>query len=794
MYVDVLRKEYLPAVAKLEKKSYPAELVLGLQNFEEDYENYGLRSFSRCIFENGELVCYIVAYRVGVMSEECPVYISDINCPNPRYLKRLLLNFFYAAKRSRGSIFRAEMRENSYRLLLNREKRHGNVIQILEQKESPGYYPNGETAHCVTFRADVDEYLKDDWKSAFQLKLDDTYLSENINIFRTAFQYLKEPVSAGIDFYEKKNMEFVIGSVKELIIGYYQMFGEKIPAILEYYLYERNSTRNEYAFSKTISTLKSYGYKENKDNHNYYMRDLYRGILIVNKKTEIYNTKYCKELSGFRWLRRKNMRYLNSGKKSRWFICFNRYGVRQDLLKVPYLSQKQYLYYLRKLLFVMQMEQQVQRDDEQCCFQNITKDIYSMLGGREAEECIGNIVGRCVKPIENYYHDWSLITESVKEAKEVLTKGAIKTIFMKSYNHALQISRSIEALRQIVLFDSFTRRMFDIKEIRKDFSRLIRQNQSCDEFIKGLSQTMTAKYSKKLSIPISEKKILSDFIERMRKYCPTVTIYLVCQIFGTECLAKFLKGTYPCVFKPREIPQSFYPLTEFVGKLLKSRTRQAKHIYRELRKQELLSDVLNGCISSVQYQEIRQILRHYNVHISNTTIDKLHEFRTVVEMKGSPEFLVAGDASVCCMSFGSAKAVDYATEEGFGIINVYYRDRIIANSLIWINEPYQCLVLDNIEVHPNYIKYEEELKTCFQNAATQLMKEHLLKYAVQGMNYNDIELYDKEIPFICFEKMEPFKVETRRFYSDAGRAVVIAGHFPTKDRHLLYGEQLENAA
>ena len=152
MYVDVLRKEYLPAVAKLEKKSYPAELVLGLQNFEEDYENYGLRSFSRCIFENGELVCYIVAYRVGVMSEECPVYISDINCPNPRYLKRLLLNFFYAAKRSRGSIFRAEMRENSYRLLLNREKRHGNVIQILEQKESPGYYPNGETAHCVTFK------------------------------------------------------------------------------------------------------------------------------------------------------------------------------------------------------------------------------------------------------------------------------------------------------------------------------------------------------------------------------------------------------------------------------------------------------------------------------------------------------------------------------------------------------------------------------------------------------------------------------------------------------------------
>ena len=134
MYVDTLRREYLPSIAELEKKSYPEELVLGLQSFEAEYEKYNLRSFSRCIFDNGELVCYIVAYVVEDLLTGSSVYISDINCPNPRYLKRLLLNFFYVANKCKRYLFCAEMRENSYRLLVNQKKRHGNMIQILEDK------------------------------------------------------------------------------------------------------------------------------------------------------------------------------------------------------------------------------------------------------------------------------------------------------------------------------------------------------------------------------------------------------------------------------------------------------------------------------------------------------------------------------------------------------------------------------------------------------------------------------------------------------------------------------------
>ena len=97
------------------------------------------------------------------------------------------------------------------------------MIQILEDKCETDYYLNGEKSHRVTFKVHVDEYLKDDWKSRFQLELDETYLSEDINIFCEAFEYLKEPARAGIDLYEKKNIEFIIGSIKELILGYYQI-------------------------------------------------------------------------------------------------------------------------------------------------------------------------------------------------------------------------------------------------------------------------------------------------------------------------------------------------------------------------------------------------------------------------------------------------------------------------------------------------------------------------------------------------------------------------------------------
>ena len=92
---------------------------------------------------------------------------------------------------------------------------------------------------------------------------------------------------------------------------------------------------------------------------------------------------------------------------------------------------------------------------------------------------------------------------------------------------------------------------------------------------------------------------------------------------------------------------------------------------------------------------------------------------------------------------------------------------MIANSVIWINEPYNCLVLDNIEVQPNYTVYNQILKICFRTAAEQLMKQYQVGWVVQGTCYNDLILYNDEQIEIRFPMMKPKEVQLKTFYSDA---------------------------
>jgi putative nucleotidyltransferase with HDIG domain len=106
-------------------------------------------------------------------------------------------------------------------------------------------------------------------------------------------------------------------------------------------------------------------------------------------------------------------------------------------------------------------------------------------------------------------------------------------------------------------------------------------------------------------------------------------------------------------------------------------------------------------------------------------------------------------------------------EEGFGIINIYYKDRVIGNSVIWVNEPYNCLVLDNIEIHPNYTRFNEVTKKLFKKTVLSLLFQYQLDFAVQGRNYNDLKLYADNEKHIMFEAMEPVMVEQEHFYSDA---------------------------
>ncbi len=64
MYFSRVYKQYLPAIAELEKKSYPDELTVGLEEFEREYEENGLFRCSIAGFRKGELVCYVTAYEI----------------------------------------------------------------------------------------------------------------------------------------------------------------------------------------------------------------------------------------------------------------------------------------------------------------------------------------------------------------------------------------------------------------------------------------------------------------------------------------------------------------------------------------------------------------------------------------------------------------------------------------------------------------------------------------------------------------------------------------------------------
>lgn len=58
MYFSRVFDQYLPAIAELEKKSYPDELTVGLKEFKREYKENNLFGGSIAGFKNGELVCY----------------------------------------------------------------------------------------------------------------------------------------------------------------------------------------------------------------------------------------------------------------------------------------------------------------------------------------------------------------------------------------------------------------------------------------------------------------------------------------------------------------------------------------------------------------------------------------------------------------------------------------------------------------------------------------------------------------------------------------------------------------
>lgn len=263
----------------------------------------------------------------------------------------------------------------------------------------------------------------------------------------------------------------------------------------------------------------------------------------------------------------------------------------------------------------------------------------------------------------------------------------------------------------------------------------------------------------------------ANFILRMKKYKKNISILSLIHEFEDKAV-DILKGTIEGVFTPKPYYLVNDSLKEVVHRELANKGANStisnpKRLFSHLNKIRRVSDLLEGKCSLEELLSIVNIFKNLGVtYDSNLVNESL--VRGLIEPKCSPEFLIAGDASVCCMSFGSSNAYDYALEKGFGVFNVYYKDRIVANSVIWINSHFNSLVIDNVEVHPNYEHLEDQIKSVYIEMIEDTLIQYNLDFAVQGSRYNDLVLSDKTTNYRHLR--DPFEIE-EDFYTDASQVI-----------------------
>ena len=314
-----------------------------------------------------------------------------------------------------------------------------------------------------------------------------------------------------------------------------------------------------------------------------------------------------------------------------------------------------------------------------------------------------------------------------------------------------------------------------MKSLRRKISLCLRKGVSLEDTCKELER-LTEQFTIKLYKLSHEQleHITTHYLPVLKRYKNNASVAQFLSVFGKQGTRKILNGP-PCIFSPTEyrLPSlEKTALASLVSERLGSleddyNLKARKRLYSRLNKIAPVEDIQNGNFSN---ELIPAIKKELNLS-PNKTLSLSQKFTAKIEKKASPEFLVAGDASVCCMSMGTEKATTYALEKGFGVFNVYFDGRIIANSVLWVNNE-DTLVIDNIEVHPNYQKHTEYIKEMYH----QLIKDMSKTYPniVQGDTYNDLELFpDSDYPY-AMKVWNPIDINGH-FYSDAQLCHLLKG-------------------
>lgn len=364
------------------------------------------------------------------------------------------------------------------------------------------------------------------------------------------------------------------------------------------------------------------------------------------------------------------------------------------------------------------------------------------------------------KDKKNFHHNIYYMYYKQIFYNEFLTNKAIEIIVFSPFEEVVTYKKQIDKIRNF-LYSFIELSAANKIKFRNSISDFVKKGLDIEEYYNELGKNVVNIYFP--DITEEEKKNFSSFVVSLNKYALVKEIDFLAT-FGKNSL-DIVNNKVNSIFQEYSIDNRCKEIGNLVGAALGNKNEKGllsnpKKLYGDLRKIYNVSDIVSGNFPNIYCKEILDCLRTKGISIPNNIL-----YWVKIEKKCSPEYLMAGDITNCCMDFGSRKAITYALEEGFGLISIYNNNTIVSNSLIWIQDKLNCLVLDNIEcVTP--VKNENILKEQYMKIISYILEKYELKFAVQGNGYNDLKLFDnKDKPVKSFEiKAQSVNIG---FYTDA---------------------------
>lgn len=496
--------------------------------------------------------------------------------------------------------------------------------------------------------------------------------------------------------------------------------------------------------------------KEKNENRQKYQMVVIKNINNSFSRILHWNTPKYDNISGYRNYINSVLKPMKKNNMLKQIVIKDKWGI--ELLNPNYSKPLVPIIYTKNMPIYIHKEyykRQFNMLDKIYCGKNLLSKCYYYLGTKEGEEIFVKIYTRIIKAYnkehdESVLHDFGFIYKEIFDSATIFTKSVLKQILLTaSMKELIQIkSYSYNILQNIFLLEQTkkAKKQSTIKtRMEKEYlnvRKIIFQNSKKEKIhvvLQMLSNKYALQYFKKMNkdkfFEKSEVLKILSYCDSMQIYNSSITPSSFIATFNKENVKKIINKQIDYFFETESFCSIQY-FKKYLKELMNTRTALSKKIFFKFK--------------NINWKEVDiledEVLLEIKNFISSTSfslpdeVKKEELFIGKIEEKCSPEYLIAGDATVCCMSFGTKKATNYALEKGFGIFNVYYKNKIVANSVIWIDKKTNSLIIDNIEVSPNYKTQNDFIVEVYKKMYSSLLEKYNLENVYQGLGYNDLIL------------------------------------------------------